>query len=260
MFQVQDVCFARRNALVDWAACFSCDRIGMKSPDYPIYVALLDDHAVVRMGYAREITSDARMELAGSYGSSLDLLQALRGGQRIDVLMLDYALSDTDSDGVQLISLLRQRYASIRILVASAHDNPATISLVLRAGADGFLSKAQAMRELLPAVREVALGRRYVPAHLAELLPHIPLAGRKRVSEGADAEAEHAGNGPFDVLSKREQEVMRCILDGLSVADIAVKYSRSTKTISNQKLAAFRKLGIRTLVEVAAYRDHYLNR
>lgn len=232
----------------------------MTSPDYPIYVALLDDHVVVRMGYAREITSDARMELAGSYGCSQDLLHALRGGQRIDVLMLDYALSDTDSDGVQLISILRRRYPAMRILVASSHDNPATISLVLRAGADGFLSKAQAMRELLPAVRDVAMGRRYIPAYLAELLPHIPVAGRKRSTHGARAEVDHAEEGPFDVLSKREQEVMRCILEGLSVADIAVKYSRSSKTIANQKLSAFRKLGLRTVVEVAAFRDRYLNR
>lgn len=228
-------------------------------PEFPIYVALLDDHAVVRMGYTREITSDARMELAGSFERSADLLAALRAGDRIDVLLLDYALADTDSDGVQLISILRMRYPLVRILVASAHDNPATILLLLRAGAHGFLSKAQSMRELLPAVREVAGGRRYLPAHMVEHLPHIPPLGKPRAS-GPDAAGQPAEIGLFDVLSKREQEVMRCILDGLSIADIATKFSRSTKTISNQKQAAFRKLGIRTLVEVANYRDRYLNR
>ncbi len=227
-------------------------------PEFPIYVSLLDDHAVVRMGYEREITSDARMELAGSFERSADLLSALRAGDRIDVLLLDYSLADTDSDGVQLISILRVRYPSVRILVASAHDNPATVSLLLRAGALGFLSKAQSMRELLPAVREVAAGRRYLPAHLIELLPHIPPPGKSR-SGAVGSDGKSANNGPFDMLSKREQEVMRCILDGLSVADIAVKFSRSAKTISNQKQAAFRKLGIRTLVEVATYRDRYLN-
>lgn len=229
----------------------------MKS-EFPIYVALLDDHAVVRMGYTREITSDARMELAGSFERSVDLLSALRAGDRIDVLLLDYALADTDSDGVQLISILRLRYPSVRILVASAHDNPATVLLLLRAGAHGFLSKAQSMRELLPAVREVAAGRRYLSAHIIELLPHIPPPGKTRAG-GADSAGQPTDDSPFEMLSKREQEVMRCILDGLSVADIAVKFSRSAKTISNQKQAAFRKLGIRTLVEVATYRDRYLN-
>lgn len=230
----------------------------MKPLAFPIYVALLDDHAVVRMGYAREIMSDARMELAGTFESSVQLLDALRKGERIDVLLLDYALADTDSDGVQLISMLRQRYRQLRILVASAHDNPATVALVIRAGADGFLSKAQPLRELLPAVREVALGRRYVPPYLNEHLPHLASASRA-ASDGGESSAPSEGAGSLDVLSKREQEVMRCILDGLSVADIAAKFSRSTKTISNQKQAAFRKLGIRTLVEVAAYRDRFLN-
>ena len=228
-------------------------------PEFPIYVALLDDHAVVRMGYAREITTDARMELAGSYGSSAELLAALRAGERVDVLLLDYALADTDSDGVQLISILRLRYPAMRILVASAHDNPATVSLLLRAGALGFLSKAQSLRELLPAVREVAAGRRYVPGHIAELLPHIPQQGKGRANAQEEGAVAPSSEGPFEVLSKREQEVMRCILDGLSVADIALKFSRSAKTISNQKQSAFRKLGIRTLVEVATYRDRYLN-
>jgi len=222
----------------------------------PIHVAVLDDHAVVRAGYEREILSDSRLELAGVYADSAALLNALRQGVRIDILLLDYALSHVDMDGVLLISMLRDRYRGMRILVASAHDTPATVSLVLRNGAQGFLSKAQSMRELVPALKEVAAGRRYVPEALQGKLPHIAAAGEPGdlPAPGADSMAM------LDLLSKREREVMRCLLDGLTVGDIAQKYSRSVKTISNQKQSAYRKLGIRTDVEVASYRERLLGR
>lgn len=219
-------------------------------PNLPIHVALLDDHAVVRMGYEREIFSDTRLEIAGSFGRSADLLHALRQGTRVDVLLLDYALGDTDSDGVQLISMFRQQYPKMRILVASAHENPATVALVLRAGVHGFLGKGQPLHELCPAIYQVARGRRYMNDSLAERMPHIPM----NVSEAAES-ANGRPESPLGVLSKREQEVMRCILDGMAVNDVAHKFSRSAKTISNQKQSAFKKLGIRTLVELAAYRD-----
>lgn len=219
-------------------------------PNLPIRVALLDDHAVVRMGYEREIFSDTRLEIVGSFGRSADLLHALRQGSAVDVLLLDYALGDTDSDGIQLISMFRQQYPKMRILVASAHENPATVALVLRAGVHGFLGKGQPLHELCPAIYQVARGRRYMSENMAERMPHIPM---HVAQAGQDATAQ--SRSPLGMLSKREQEVMRCILDGMAVADVADKFSRSAKTISNQKQSAFKKLGIRTLVELAAYRD-----
>ena len=216
--------------------------------DLPIRVALLDDHAVVRLGYEREICSDSRLELVGSFGRSIDLLKALREHTIINVLLLDFALSATDSDGEQLITRLRQSASGMRILVASSHDNPATIALVLRAGAHGFLSKSQPMHDVAPAIYQVARGRRYVPEHLVSVVPHVPLSA-----------ANPSDNVPTgtSTMSKREQEVMRCILDGMAVNDVAAKFSRSSKTISNQKQSAFKKLGIRTLAELAAFRDRW---
>jgi DNA-binding NarL/FixJ family response regulator len=110
--------------------------------DAPIRTALLDDHAVVRMGYERVLNQDGRFEVVGAYSKSGELFCALRLGLHIEVLMLDYALADTDVDGAQLITTLRREYPALRILVASGHDNPATASLVLRAGAHGFLGKS----------------------------------------------------------------------------------------------------------------------
>ncbi len=91
-----------------------------------------------------------------------------------------------------------------------------------------------------------------------------PLARLRAARERLAAHEKATGTPPpadsliMGALSKREQEVMRCILEGMGVAEVAVKFSRSTKTISNQKQSAFRKLGVRSLVELSALRDRLL--
>lgn len=223
----------------------------MSKPNLPVHVALLDDHAVVRLGMLHNISDDTRLILVGDFGSSAALLQALRKGERVDVLLLDYALAATDADGAQLILQLRKQYPRMRILVASAYDSPATIALVLRAGAHGFWGKSEPIADLPHAILTVASGKRYLSEHRSAALPHVPLSAGK-YPERKD------GNPPYDtlhMLSKREQEVLRCILDGMGVTEIAAKFSRSVKTISNQKQSAFKKLGIRSFSELVPFRD-----
>ena len=139
--------------------------------DVPIRTALLDDHAVVRMGYERALHQDGRFEVVGTYSKSGELFAALRIGVHIDVLLLDYALADADVDGAQLITTLRRQYPALRILVASGHDNPATASLALRAGAHGFLGKSQPLSDVVTGAWRVAQGRRYVSETLSSRLP-----------------------------------------------------------------------------------------
>ena len=230
--------------------------------ELPIRTALLDDHAVVRMGYELVFSQDGRFDIVGAYSKSGELFAALRMGLTVDVLLLDYALADADVDGAQLITTLRRQYPELRILVASAHDNPATASLALRAGAHGFLGKAQPLTDLAAAIARVAQGRRYVSDELSSRLPPLSSlrAARDRIAaqEKATGQPVPAEALLIGALSKREQEVMRCVLDGMAVSEVAAKFSRSTKTISNQKQSAFRKLGVRSLVELSALRDRLL--
>ena len=228
-------------------------RASVPKPNLPVHVALLDDHAVVRLGMLHNISDDTRLMLVGDFGNSADLLSALRKGERVDVLLLDYALAATDSDGAQLILQLRKQYPAMRILVASAYDSPATVALVLRAGAHGFWGKGEAIAELPLAILKVASGKRYLSDARTADIPHVPLSA----ADAGTAEPEGVAT-PYNalgMLSKREQEVLRCILDGMVVTEIASKYSRTVKTISNQKQAAFRKLGIRSIAELVQFRD-----
>lgn len=206
----------------------------------PVRVMQLDDHPVVRRGSSAILDQEADIHIVGSFASSRELMNALRS-EMPDLLLIDYSLGPGDIDGVNLIRTLRLRFPTCAILVSSAHCNLATASLALRAGAHGFIGKAQATSELAKAIRAVAMKRRYIDPLIAAKLDigHLPLPSAS-VNEEKSALVQHAK------LTPREQEVLRCFLDGLSISQIAQKFSRNINTISTQKQAALRKLGVRS--------------
>lgn len=206
----------------------------------PIRVMQLDDHPIVRHGAAVSLSREADIQIVGSFATGRELMNALRS-TAADVLMIDYALGPGDIDGVNLIRALRIRFPNYPILVTSGHYNPSTVSLALRAGAHGFVGKTQPVEVLAKAIRTVAADRRYLdPLMAAELDANdIPLP-TEADSENESMLTRHAN------LSPREREVLRCFLDGMSVSQIAEKFSRSINTISTQKQAALRKLGVRS--------------
>jgi two-component system, NarL family, captular synthesis response regulator RcsB len=200
-------------------------------------VVVLDDHAVVRHGLAQRLAQESDFSLIGSYATSQELLSALPT-LAVDVAVIDFSLGPSDVDGLNLIRALKIRFPKNRTLVISAHYNAATVALALSAGAHGFVGKRQELDELISAIRVVANGRIYIEAEMAAEIAMVP--NESSDYAGAEALTEHAK------LSPREREVLRCSLDGMSVSQIAAKFSRNINTISTQKQSAFRKLGIRT--------------
>lgn len=200
-------------------------------------IALLDDHAVVRHGLVSHLAAESGIDVVGSYESSRDLMRGMVSAPA-DVLLLDFALGRDELDGVSLIRALRVKFPDCRILVLSTHHESATVSLALRVGARGFVGKGEDMGDLVKAIRTVASGAIYLSADMSYQVADATRSG--------DAEEEEAGESALQraALSAREQEVIRCYLAGMTVTEIAEKFNRSIKTISAQKAAAFRKLGV----------------
>ncbi len=210
----------------------------------PLQIALLDDHTVVRHGLLKLLSDEPDFHIVGAFASSRELIAQLRSTV-VELLLVDYALAPDDIDGLNLIRALSKRFPDSKILVISAHYSPATIALALRAGARGFVGKNQPLSDIVGAIRTVARGHTYLDPELEVEFGY--LLSDAAVQE--DTEAMPGSAAPqvaFAKLSPREREVLQCCLDGLSVTQIGEKYGRSIKTISTQKHAAFRKLGIRT--------------
>ena len=213
----------------------------------PLRIILLDDHALIREALAIRFSMEADFKVRGVCSTSRELLDSLNSADA-DLVVLDFQLADADIDGLRLIQSVRRRYPSIRIVIYSSSEKPAIVNMSIRAGANGFVGKSQPTDELLRAIRMVALDRIYLAPAMAAELEKIPAAQIMLPEEGNPDSAFTLSNQPN--LSPKESEVLRCCLEGMSVSQIASKFTRSRKTISGQKQAAFRKLGIKTDTEL----------
>lgn len=212
---------------------------------------LLDDHAVVLKGLRTWLASQADLKILGAFSNSHDLLQALSVNSP-DILLIDYSLSEDDVDGLSLVRRLALHNPKSKILVLSSHNAPSTVAMVLRNGAHGFVGKDVGDDTIIHAIHSVASGQQYIESRLAEKLKTLHNSSKTIISD-FDSSTAAIENDPQQELNHwltsakltpREWEVIRCCLQGLSVTQIAQKFSRSIKTISAQKSTAFRKLGI----------------
>ena len=188
-----------------------------------IKVMLVDDHALVRMGF-RMLLADAQVEVVAEAGDG-ELACQLYPRTRPDVVVMD--LSMPGMGGMEAVRRLLAQDPKARVLALSAHEDTAHPRRVLRAGALGYLAKRSAPEALIEAVRTVARGDRYIDAETARALAMAQL-------EGEDS--------PADVLSEREFSVFLQLARGASVAQIAVNLSLSASTVGTHLYHVKQKL------------------
>lgn len=199
-------------------------------------VLIADDHAVVRQGLRQILASTDDMTLAGEAQSGQHVLHLLEENE-FDVVVLD--ISMPGSSGLDILGRLKEVQPGPRVLVLSIHPEDQYAMRVLRAGADGYLTKEAAPDELIAAIRKVARGGKYVSSSLAEKLAQ-------------ELEVEGRGTA-YQALSNREFEVLRRIASGNTISDIADDMGLSIKTISTYRSRILDKLGLRNNLEIVRY-------
>jgi two-component system, NarL family, invasion response regulator UvrY len=189
-----------------------------------IRVMLVDDHALVRMGF-RMLLGNAAIEVAAECDSGE---QACSEYPRVkpDVVVMD--LSMQGMGGLEAVRRLVAQDAKARVLVLSAHEDTAHPQRAMRAGALGYLTKRSAPDALIHAVRAVAAGEAYVDAQTARALAMAQVKG---------------GSNPADALSEREFAVFIQLAKGKSVAQIAEDLKISSSTVGTHLYNVKQKLG-----------------
>jgi DNA-binding NarL/FixJ family response regulator len=200
-----------------------------------IRVLLADDHGLVREGLRGILAKGADIEVAAEAANGDEVLALVRK-QDFDLVLLD--LSMPGLSGLALIKRIKAEKPKLRILVLSMHGEAQYAARALKAGASGYLTKDSAASQLLGAIRKIA-------------------AGGVQISEAAAAlliGASTAGDVPLhDALSDREYEVLRRIVAGGTVTDIAQALSVSVKTISTHKARILQKLNLAGTADLVRY-------
>ena len=189
-----------------------------------IRVLLVDDHAVVRMGF-RMLLANADIGVVGEAGDGEQACQ-LYPQIRPDVVVMD--LSMPGMGGLEAVRRLLAQDPKARVLALSAHEDTAHPQRMLRAGALGYLAKRSAPDELIAAVKAVAAGARYIDAQTAQALALAQIDDRAH---------------PVDLLSEREFSVFIQLARGQSVARIAEILNLSPSTVGTHLYHVKQKLG-----------------
>ena len=169
-----------------------------------IRVVLCDDHAVVRRGIRDTLTEALDIAITGEAGSYPELREVLRMAE-CDVLLLD--LNMPGRNGLEVLASLRETDSSIKVLVVSMNPEDQYAVRCLRAGAQGYASKASDPVALIDAVRTISQGRKYLTPEVAQML--------------ADSVSQPEQEVPHAALSERELQTLLKIASGKRLSEIA---------------------------------------
>ena len=192
-----------------------------------IRVLLVDDHAVVRMGFRLLLQSNPGITVVGEADSGEAACQLFLE-LAPDVVIMDIAMPGMG--GVEALRRIRARQPQAKILTLSAHDDLMHARRTLQEGALGFLSKRSAPEMLLEAVTAIATGRRYIDPALAQKL--------------ALAEFDGAAKSPVEQLPEREFEVFVRLAGGATVQRIAQDLNLSASTVGTHLYNIKQKLDV----------------
>ncbi len=198
-------------------------------------ILLADDHAVLRQGLKQILLEEFPQAEFRETATTQETLERLSEGPW-DVVVLDVFMPGRS--GLEVLDGLPQIHPRPPVLVLSSAPEEQLAIRVLRAGASGYLNKQAAPEHLVQAVRKLIQGGKYVSAAVAERLA---------------ADAGSAGQMPHERLSDREFQVMRLLVAGKSLKDVAAELSLSVKTISTFHTRIWEKLGVKNDVELVHY-------
>ena len=192
-----------------------------------ISVLVVDDHELVRTGICRMLADQVEIKVIGQAESGEDALNLARQ-HHPNIVLLDVNMPGIG--GVETTRRLLQISSDIKVIAVSGLAEEHYPSLLLKAGAKGYITKGAPREEMVRAIKKVTQGGKYFSADIAEQL--------------ASAYLSDSSQSPFDQLSEREMQVAMMVVSCHSAQDIADKLFVSVKTINTYRYRIFEKLDI----------------
>jgi DNA-binding NarL/FixJ family response regulator len=201
-------------------------------------IVIVDDHPLFRKGLEQLINnSDEGLIVCGEAGNAVEGMSVVRK-LKPDLVIIDISLPG--ANGIELIKSIRSEFHKLPVLTLSMHDESLYGMRALRAGANGYVMKEEALDNVINAIREVLAGRPYLSREMsAKVITHFA-GGTER------------GN-PTDKLSDRELEILELIGKGRDVGEIAQVLRISAKTVETHRAHIKDKLNLKNARQVARF-------
>lgn len=201
-----------------------------------INILIADDHSIVRAGLKQILSDCTDMTVVAEAANGSEVLDKVRKNNYSLVIM---DISMPDKSGLDVLKEIRNERPKLPVLILSMYPEDRYATRVLRAGADGYMTKESAPEELVNAIRTISKGKKYVSRSLAE-----------KLASTLDIRDERP---PHETLSDREYQVLCLIASGKTPGEIADELFLSVKTISTYRTRILEKMNLKNNSELIAY-------
>jgi DNA-binding NarL/FixJ family response regulator len=209
----------------------------------PKRIIIVDDHPLFRKGLEQLInSSNDDFAICGEAGDAAEGMSKIRE-LKPDLAIVDLSLPG--ANGIELIKNIRAEFEKLPVLILSMHDESLYALRALRAGAQGYVMKQEALENVMSAICEILAGRPYLSSQMsAKLISNF-------ASGGGQA-------NPTDQLSDRELEILELIGKGRDVHEIANALHISRKTVETHRAHIKEKLSLKNAREVNRFAIQWL--
>ncbi|WP_312792982.1 response regulator transcription factor [Sphingobacterium sp.] len=181
-----------------------------------IKIAITDDHPLLLEGLKNIINAHEDFQVVGMYATAADLFKNI-GNDEPFVLLLDINLPD--ANGIDLVKGLKEVHSELKIIAFSVHNEFAVINSILNEGADAYLQKNASGYEIIAAINDVLVGKRYICEKTQSILNKKTEIGLKQVPK----------------LTRREKEILAFVAKGLTTNQIAESLFISSHTVESHR-------------------------
>ena len=206
-----------------------------------IRIILTEDHQILRDGVKALIASE-NIEIIGEASSGAELWKLLEINQP-DLILMDISLPDTS--GIELTRMISERYPLVKVLILSMHVDENFINQAIKAGAKGYLHKNTTREEMLIAIETVISGKDFYSDNVSKII-------LKSYIDKVKMNTVEVLN-PYEVLSKRELEILKMFAEGFINKEIGERLFISIRTVESHKNHIMQKLNLKTQVELVKY-------
>jgi len=202
-----------------------------------IRVVVADDHAVAREGIRSYLRSQPDIEVVGEATDGFKAIEVTRA-RFPDVLVADITMPRMS--GIEVTRRLSSLAPQVRVLILTMHNDDRCLAEAVQAGAGGYLLKDASPADLLLAIKRVHAGEPFVTGGMSRVL----------------FDRTAASTGPRPVprgVSRREREVLCCLIEGMTSKEIALRLRISPRTVETHRARLKKELGLRTNADLVRY-------
>lgn len=209
-----------------------------------INILLVDDHQIVRDGLKFLLSQDTGIaHIEEAKNGQQAILKASK--MEFDVVVLDYEMPN--SNGIFAAKELLKLKPKIGILMLSFYNDKEHVFEAIQAGVKGFVTKESETHEVIEAIKSIAAGGTWFKGEIAELVTPYLIAS-------ATGKTMLRSN---DILTHREKEIVRLVVDGSRSSDIARLLSISKRTVEVHRANILKKLNLKNMTELIRYAVHH---